>query len=42
VPSRLFDVASGVVANPAVGAAIPSGSTVYGGNFEAALVRIAR
>jgi uncharacterized delta-60 repeat protein len=32
----------GVVANPAAGAAIPDGSTTFSGNFEAALVRIAR
>jgi hypothetical protein len=32
----------GTVADPAAGAAIPNGSTIYGGNFEAALVRIAR
>jgi len=32
----------GTVADPAAGAAVPNGSTIYGGNFEAALVRIAR
>jgi hypothetical protein len=32
----------GTVADPAAGAATPNGSTIYGGNFEAALVRIAR
>jgi uncharacterized delta-60 repeat protein len=37
----LADVA-GVVADPAAGAATPNGSTTYSGNFEAALVRIAR
>ena len=34
--------APGTVANPAAGAATPTGSTIYGGNFEAAFVRIAR
>jgi hypothetical protein len=33
---------AGTVADPAAGAATPNGSTIYGGNFEAALVRIAR
>ena len=37
----LADVA-GVVANPAAGTTTPPGSTTFGGNFEAALVRIAR
>jgi uncharacterized delta-60 repeat protein len=37
----LADVA-GVVANPAAGALEPDGSTTFSGNFEAALVRIAR
>jgi len=37
----LADVA-GIVANPAAGAATPNGSTTFNGNFEAALVRIAR
>jgi uncharacterized delta-60 repeat protein len=37
----LADV-TGVVADPAAGAATPTGSTIFGGNFEAALVRIAR
>jgi uncharacterized delta-60 repeat protein len=41
VEGTLTDVA-GVVANPAAGAATPAGSTTFGGNFEAALVRIAR
>jgi hypothetical protein len=38
----VLDVVAGVVADPALGAATPNGSTTYGGNFEAALVRIAR
>jgi hypothetical protein len=33
---------AGISADPAAGAATPNGSTVFGGNFEAALVRIAR
>jgi hypothetical protein len=33
---------AGISANPAAGTATPTGSTVFGGNFEAALVRIAR
>ncbi len=37
----LADVA-GVVADPAAGAITPDGSTTFSGNFEAALVRIAR
>jgi uncharacterized delta-60 repeat protein len=41
VEGVLADVA-GVVANPAAGAATPAGSTIFNGNFEAALVRIAR
>jgi Domain of unknown function (DUF5122) beta-propeller len=41
VEGILADVA-GVVADPAAGAATPNGSTTYSGNFEAALVRIAR
>jgi hypothetical protein len=32
----------GVVADPGAGAATPAGSTIFSGNFEAALVRIAR
>jgi len=32
----------GISADPAVGAATPNGTTIFGGNFEAALVRIAR
>jgi hypothetical protein len=40
-PGVLAGVA-GIVSNPAAGAATPNGSTVFGGNFEAALVRIAR
>ena len=38
----ILDVVAGVVADPGLGAATPNGSTTYGGNFEAALVRIAR
>ena len=41
VEGVLADV-PGVVANPAAGAATPNGSTTFSGNFEAALVRIAR
>jgi hypothetical protein len=33
---------AGISADPAAGAATPNGSTIFGGNFEAALVRIAR
>ena len=33
---------AGISADPAAGAAIPNGTTIFGGNFEAALVRIAR
>jgi hypothetical protein len=38
----VLDVAAGTVANPAAGVAAPNGSTTFSGNFEAALVRIAR
>jgi len=41
VDGALLDVA-GVVSNPAAGTATPTGSTTFSGNFEAALVRIAR
>ncbi len=41
VEGFLADVA-GAVADPAAGAATPNGSTIFSGNFEAALVRIAR
>src|SRR5262245_24753071 len=41
VQGALADVA-GVAANPAAGTTIPQGSTTFSGNFEAALVRIAR
>lgn len=37
-PGVLID-GTGVVANPAAGAATPNGAISYGGNFEAALVR---
>lgn len=37
-----LDMVAGVVTDPGLGAATPNGSTTYGGNFEAALVRIAR
>jgi hypothetical protein len=33
---------AGISADPAAGAAMPNGSTIFGGNFEAALVTIAR
>jgi Domain of unknown function (DUF5122) beta-propeller len=33
---------AGTSADPAVGATMPSGSTIFGANFEAALVRVAR
>jgi len=33
---------AGISADPAAGAATPNGTTIFGGNFEAALVRIAR
>jgi hypothetical protein len=38
----VLDTVAGVVAAPVLGAATPNGTTTYGGNFEAALVRIAR
>jgi hypothetical protein len=41
VEGALADVA-GVVADPAAGTTTPEGSTTFSGNFEAALVRIAR
>jgi len=41
VAGVLADV-PGIVADPAAGAATPDGSTIFSGNFEAALVRIAR
>ena len=37
-----LDAVAGVVVDPALGSATPSGTTTFGGNFEAALVRIAR
>ena len=37
-----LDPVAGTAANPAAGAATPNGSTTFSGNFEAALVRIAR
>ncbi len=37
-----LDPVAGIVANSAAGAATPAGSTIFGGNFEAALVRIAK
>jgi hypothetical protein len=37
-----LDIVAGVVTDPGLGAATPNGSTTYGANFEAALVRIAR
>jgi hypothetical protein len=36
------DQPAGIPADPAAGAATPNGTTIFGGNFEAALVRIAR
>ena len=42
ISSGTFGVVAGVAANPAAGAATPNGTTTFGGNFEAALVRIAR
>jgi hypothetical protein len=33
---------AGISADPAADATTPTGTTVFGGNFEAALVRIAR
>ena len=41
VEGGLADV-SGVVTDPGAGATTPAGSTIFSGNFEAALVRIAR
>jgi beta-propeller uncharacterized protein DUF5122 len=41
-PAGTLDVVAGTAANPAAGASTPAGSTTYSGNFEAALVRIAR
>jgi uncharacterized delta-60 repeat protein len=41
VDGVLTDVA-GVVSNPAAGAATPDGSTTFNGNFESALIRVAR
>jgi len=40
--NAVLDVVAGTVANPAAGAATPNGSTTFSGNFEAAVVRIAR
>ena len=42
VSAGVLGTVAGTIANPAAGAATPNGSTTYGGNFEAALVRIAR
>jgi hypothetical protein len=41
VEGVLADV-TGVAVDPGAGAAMPAGSTMFSGNFEAALVRIAR
>jgi beta-propeller uncharacterized protein DUF5122 len=41
-PAGVLDAAAGVVANPGAGATAPNGSTSFSGNFEAAVVRIAR
>jgi hypothetical protein len=42
VRAGVLDVVAGTVANPKARAATPNGSTTFSGNFEAALVRIAR
>jgi hypothetical protein len=42
IGAGVLAVPAGTSADPAAGAATPSGSTSFGGNFEAALVRIAR
>src|SRR5262249_19287134 len=42
VGAGMLDVVAGTVANPAAGVTTPNGSTTFSGNFEAALVRIAR
>jgi uncharacterized delta-60 repeat protein len=41
-PAGVLDNVAGVVVDPRLGAAATNGTTTYGGNFEAALVRIAR
>lgn len=38
----VLDPVAGVVATPVTGASTPNGTTTFGGNFEAALVRISR
>jgi Domain of unknown function (DUF5122) beta-propeller len=38
----VLDIVAGGVVDPGLGVATPNGSTTFGGNFEAALVRIAR
>jgi uncharacterized delta-60 repeat protein len=42
VGAGVLIVPAGTSADPAAGATTPTGSTVFGGNFEAALVRVAR
>ena len=42
IGAGVLAIPAGVPADPAAGAATPTGSTSFGGNFEAALVRIAR
>jgi hypothetical protein len=41
-PNGTLDPAAGLAVNPAAGATTPNGSTTFSGNFEAALIRIAR
>jgi len=41
-PAGGLDNAGGVSANPGLGTSTPTGSTTFGGNFEAAVVRILR
>src|SRR5262249_42969198 len=42
VIAGVLDLPAGTSADPAAGAATPNGSTIFGGNFEAALVTVAR
>ena len=42
VVAEVLGSPAGISADPAAGAATPTGTTVFGGNFETALVRIAR
>ena len=41
-PAGVLDIVAGIVADPGLGASTPDGTPEYAGNFEAALVRIAR